>query len=248
MAPTSSRGIGAAASNGDHQFVLTASDSVGRMATNSVAIYPKAAAGPTTWASFYPFTNGAQDASNLYNGTLQGGASIATYPVRGKVLSLSGSGEYVSLPQGAGAAQTVSGWVRWYGGSEWQRIFDFGQNNTNYFFLYAADGSNLVQCSITTDINIYNQELESTIAFPINKWTYVSVVMDGREGILYLNGKAVAVNNSVNLLPSDIGGANNNFGKSQYSTDPYFYGLLSDFSLNSSPLPLNQLILPYSPQ
>lgn len=237
-------GIGAAASNGYYQFVLTASDSVGRMATNSVAIYPKAAAGPTTWASFYPFTNGAQDASNLYNGTLQGGASIATDPVRGKVLSLSGSGEYVSLPQGAGAAQTVSGWVRWYGGSEWQRIFDFGQNNTNYFFLTPADGSNLVQCSITTDINIYNQELESTTAFPINKWTYVSVVMDGREGILYLNGKAVAVNNSVNLLPSDIGGANNNFGKSQYSTDPYFYGLLSDFSLNSSPLPLNQLILP----
>jgi len=236
--------VGAGASNGYYQFVLSAIDGAGRSATNFANIYPVAAAGPANWASFYPFTSGAQDASNLYNGTLQGGASISTDPTRGKVLNLSGSGEYVSLPGGAGAAQTVSGWVKWYGGSQWERIFDFGQNDQDYFFLTPADSSNLAQCSITTDIPVYNQIIESPSAFPINKWTYVAVVMDGRQGILYLNGSAVAVNNSVNLLPSDIGVTQCYLGKSQYPTDPYFYGLMDFISLNSAPLTPAQLDAP----
>jgi arabinan endo-1,5-alpha-L-arabinosidase len=237
-------GAGAGSSNGYYQFVLSATDAAGRSATNFANIYPMAAAGPSNWASFYPFTNGAQDASNLYNGTLQGGASIVSDLVRGKVLGLSGSGEYVSLPGGVGTAQTFSGWVKWDGGSQWERVFDFGQNDQDYFFLTTADSSNLVQCSITSDVAIYNQEIESPSAFPVNKWTYLAVVMDGREGILYLNGNAVAVNNSVNLLPSDIGATQCYLGKSQYPADPYFYGLMDSISLNSSPLSLAQLNAP----
>ena len=234
---------GAGSANAYYQFVLVATDAMGRAATNSNNIYP-AGAGPTNWASFYPFKTGAQDASNLYNGTLEGGASIENTLPGGDVLNLSGSGQYVSLPAGAGAAQTVAGWVKWEGGSEWERVFDFGQNDQNYFFLTASDSSNLVQCSITTDTTVYNQEIESPSPLPVNQWTYVAVVMDGREGILYLNGSAVAVNNSVNLLPSDIGATQCYLGKSQYSSDPYFYGMMNSVSLNSSPVPLAQLIAP----
>jgi len=79
---------------------------------------------------------------------------------------------------------------------------------------------------------------------PTNIWTHVAVVMDGRQGILYLNGNAVAVNNSVNLLPSDVAGINCNFGKSQFSADPYFNWRLSAMKLNSTALPLSQIIAP----
>jgi hypothetical protein len=235
---------GSFAGNGYYQFVLTATDSAGRSATNFVDIYPSAEAASTNWASFYPFNSGAQDASNLYNGTLQGGASIESTLPRGNVLNLSGSGQYVSLPTGAGAAQTVSGWVKWQGGAEWQRIFDFGQNDQDYFFLTPADSSGLAQCSITTDIGVYNQTIESPSPFPVNQWTYVAVVMDGREGILYLNGSAVAVNNSVNLLPSDVAPTQCYLGKSQYPTDPYFDGMMDSVALNSTPLSAAQLIAP----
>ncbi|HZV35156.1 MAG TPA: LamG domain-containing protein, partial [Verrucomicrobiae bacterium] len=136
------------------------------------------------------------------------------------------------------------GWVKWYGGSEWSRIFDFGRNNQDYFFFTPADSSSYPQCSITTDIAIYNQQLESPVAFPINQWTHFAVVMDGRQGILYLNGSAVAVNNSVNLLPSDIGATQCYLGKSQYSSDPYFYGLMDSIALNASPLTSAQLLAP----
>src|SRR5262249_23734698 len=104
------------------------------------------------------------------------------------------------------------------------------------------DSSGSIQCAITTEISTYAQTIEATNAFPLDQWTHVAVVMDGREGILYINGKAIAVNDSVNLLPSDIGGSRNNFGKSQYTADPYFAGLMSDFWLDSDPLTPEQIL------
>jgi arabinan endo-1,5-alpha-L-arabinosidase len=236
---------GAAATNGFYRISLSAVDSLGRAATNSVTVYPLAAAGSAAWASFYPFTNGAQDAANLYNGTLRNGASITNDPVRGNVLTLRGTAnQYVSLPSGVGAAQTVSGWVYWSGGSPWQRVFDFGRNNNDFFFLTTSDAASLLQCAITPNLSVYNEVIESPAPMPINQWTHLAVVMDGRQGILYVNGNAVAVNNSVNLLPSDIGATNCNFGKSQFSADPYFNGRLSALRLNSAALSLAQLRAP----
>jgi hypothetical protein len=210
-----------------------------------VPIYPSAASASTAWASFYPFTSSAQDANTLYNGTLRNGASITHDPIRGKVLSLrSSANQYVSLPSGAGAAQTISGWVYWSAGGSWQRVFDFGQNNNQFFFLTTADASNRLQCAITPNLSVYNQVIESPAPMPINQWTHLAVTMDGRQGVLYVNGNAVAVNNSVNLLPSDVVGANCNFGKSQFAADPYFNGRLSDVRLNSAALSTSQLIGP----
>lgn len=233
---------GADASNGFYQFVLSATDIAGRTASNSVALFPAAAAAPTNWASFYPFNSGAQDASNHFNGTLVGGATILLDPSRGDTLNLSGSGQYVALPPGAANAQTISGWIYWRGGSPWQRIFDFGQNNNRWFFLTPLDGSGLAQCALTTDNAVYNRNFESPTRFPLNQWTHFAVVLDGRQGILYLNGVAVAVNNSVNLLPSDIAASNVWLGKSEFAADPYLNAELDSVALNSLPLSASQLL------
>jgi hypothetical protein len=238
---------GVSATNGFYEVLLAALDTAGRAATNTAAIYPQSAAAAANWASFYPFTSGAQDASNLYNGTLKNGASIVNDAARGNVVNLSGSSlaqQYVSLPAGAGAAQTLSGWVKWNGGASWQRVFDFNQNDNDFFYVTTSDESNLVQCAITPNLSVYDQVIESPAPLPTNQWTQLAVVMDGRQGILYLNGQAVAVNNSVNLLPSDLGATNCNFGKSAFSADPYFGGRLSAFRLNSSPLSLAAIVAP----
>jgi hypothetical protein len=52
------------------------------------------------------------------------------------------------------------------------------------------------------------------------------------------------VNNSVNLLPSDIASTNCNLGKSQFPNDPYFNGRLSSIRLNSTALSLSQILAP----
>lgn len=237
--------VGAAATNGFYQVTLVATDVAGRAATNAVNIYPAAAATPANWSSYYPFTSGAQDASNRFNGTFRNGASIVSDLVRGNVLGLQPSAsQYVNLPAGAGAAQTVSGWVKWNGGGDWQRIFDFGQNPGDFFFLTPSDGAGLPQCAITPQSDVYVQMLESPVTIPVGQWIHVAVVMDGREGILYLNGNAVAVNNSVNLLPSDLAPTNCYFGKSQFPADPKFNGRLSAMRLNSGAVPLARIIAP----
>ncbi len=236
---------GLPATNGFYQVQLAAVDILGRAATSSVSIYPQPATLSPGWSSFYPFTSGAQDASNSFNGTLENGASIVNDSVRGNVLNLLPlTSEYVNLPAGAGSAETVSGWLKWEGGNAWQRVFDFGQSTSDFFFLTAADNTGYPQCAITADAAIYNQVIESPVIIPANQWIPFAVVMNGREGILYLNGTAVAVNNSVNLLPSDLAPTKVNLGKSEFSADPYFNGRLSDVRLNSAAVPMAQLLAP----
>ena len=92
-----------------------------------------------------------------------------------------------------------------------------------------------MQCAITAQASNYTQVIEAP-PLPLNTWTHVAVALDGRQGILYVNGKAVAVNNSINLLPSDLGATKNYFGKSQFAADAYFNGQLDSVKINSRTL------------
>jgi arabinan endo-1,5-alpha-L-arabinosidase len=229
-------GTGSASTNGYYQVLLSALDGGGHRATNSVSIFPAPTSSSSAWASFYPFDSGAQDSSNIFNGTLLGGASIQTDSQQGAVLNLSGSSQYVNLPAGAGNAQTISGLFKWRGGGAWQRIFDFSRDTQHWLFLTPRDNLGTMQCAITADSPNYVRVVEAPVAFPLNQWNRFAVVLDGRQGILYLNGSAIAVNNSVNLLPSDVAPLNCWFGKSEFSADPYLNGMLDSFALNSAAL------------
>lgn len=227
---------GSASTNGYYQVLLAAVDGGGHGATNSVTIFPAPTSASSAWASFYPFDSGGQDSSNLFNGTLQGGATIQADSQQGNVLNLSGSSQYVNLPAGAGNAQTVSGWLKWRGGNAWQRIFDFGRDTQHWFFLTPRDNLGTMQCAITADSPNYVRVIEAPVAYPLSQWNRFAVVLDGRQGILYLNGSAIAVNNSVNLLPSDVAPVNCWFGRSEFVADPYLNGLIDSFALNSTAL------------
>jgi hypothetical protein len=52
------------------------------------------------------------------------------------------------------------------------------------------------------------------------------------------------VNNSINLLPSDIGATKNFFGKSQFPADAYFNGQLDSVKINSRTLSLTDITAP----
>ncbi len=235
---------GSSATNGSYRIQLIATDSSSRKSTNYADIFPAAASTSTDWSSYFPFTSNANDASNNFNGTLVGGAAIATDATRGNVLNLpGGSGQYVSFATGIGAARTFGGWVKWRGGNPWQRIFDFGQDTQRFFFLCPNTSGNVLQCAITAQASNYTQVIESA-PLPQNVWTHVAVVLDGRQGILYTHGQVAAVNNSINLLPSDIGGTKNYFGRSQFSADAYFNGQLDSVKINSRALSLADITAP----
>ncbi len=218
---------------GIYNVILTATDGA-HQGTFSVPL--RRADANSDWSSFYSFTIDARDESNRFNGVLIGGASIQTGTLQGSVLNLSSSGQYVSLDPGVSSAQTFSGWVNWRGGDSWQRIFDFGRDTNHWFILTPNDASGFVRCAIAPDGQLSAQAIATTTSFPLNTWTHVAVVLDGRQGILYLNGNAVAVNNSVNALPSDVPANQSSFGRSEYPANPYFDGELDSIFLSPKAL------------
>ena len=194
------------------------------------SITPEAAT--NNFVAYYPFHTDASDTLGVLEGLLQGGASIIADPARGNVLNLAGNGQFVSLPPAAGNSQTVAGWVKWNGGAPWQRVFDFGRGTSSYFFLTPRHGGGRMQAAITAEANAYVHTVEAP-ALPTNVWTRVAVLVNGLEAILVQDGRVVGVNNSVNLLPSDLAADQNYFGESQFPADATLSGRLSSFCLSS---------------
>jgi hypothetical protein len=230
---------GEEATNGFYCISLAATDTLGRGATNFVDIFPNPT--NTGWTAFYSFDNGATDSNGFFNGTLENGANTIADSIRGSVLSLNGVNQYVDLPPGIGAMRTFAAWVKWGGGNDWQRIFDFGVNDTSYAMLTAKANNGELRFEITPNGSAETRDLDSPNPLPTNVWTHVAVALDGWQAVMFVNGRAVAVNASVNLLPSDVAGGANYFGRSQFSGDPYFKGQMDSIQVSSQTLPIEQI-------
>lgn len=217
--------------SGALRLTLSAIDNAQRQTATVSTLVPGQA-----WRALYPFTTGGTDANDRFNGVLEGGATIEMDPLLGGVLSLNGDGQYLALPADVASLQTLAALVRWNGGPPRQRIFDLGRGTRARFSLTPKDSSGRIQCSITPDQFSYAHSIESDTPFPVGQWTHVAVTLDGRQGILYLNGKPVGVNNSVNLLPADLGVLTCWLGKSQSPADPFFNGQLDSVLLDSTAL------------
>jgi hypothetical protein len=230
---------GEEATNGFHHIILVATDTLGRAATNFVDIFPNPT--NTDWTAYYPFDNGAADANGFFDGSLQNSATTPSDSVRGPVLNLSGASQYISLPTNVGAMKTFSAWVKWNGGNAKQCIFDFGAGTTSYAMLTAKANNGKLRFEITPNGGGEVRDLDSPNPLLVNTWTHVAVMLDGRQAVMFVNGQAVAVNSSVNLLPSDVLGPANYLGRSQSSADPYFNGQMDSVQISSQTLPIEQI-------
>lgn len=145
-----------------------------------------------------------------------------------RALSLSGNG-YVQLPYEVADADelTVAAWVRWSGGSAWQRLFDFGNGTDQYLFLSPSNGSNM-------RFAIKNGGDEQTLNAPrleTNSWKHVAVTIGTTRTAIYVDGEEVASTAAVTLRPSDLRPTLNYVGRSQFNSDPYFRGSIDDLQI-----------------
>ena len=144
---------------------------------------------------------------------------------------LSGSNQYVDLPDALVQGCTNFTWASWINlGStaSWSRIFDSGTNTGTNMFLTPRAGGNTLRFAIRRN-NGAEQQISYGINFPLNQWRHVAVVLNGNTGRLYLNGTLVAQNTNVVLNPVDLGAITNVWlGRSQYTADPYLNGSLDD--------------------
>src|SRR5262249_40511663 len=78
--------------------------------------------------------------------------------------------------------------------------------------------------------------------FPVGTWTNVAVTLSGSTGTLYLNGTSVGTHNAMTLNPASLGITNNNYiGKSQFSSDNYFPGLIDEFKIYGRALSASEI-------
>lgn len=148
-----------------------------------------------------------------------------------------GDAQYAAVAQGwAGAYKdiTISAWVYNSGGSNWNRILDYGSNTDNYMMLCINPGS--VNNAVRFAVKVGGTEQTVTTAaglLPVGQWTYVAATLTGSTARIYINGELSVTSTSMTNDPITYGPSVNNWlGRSQWgSGDGYFNGKLDQLKI-----------------
>lgn len=127
---------------------------------------------------------------------------------------------------------TFAAWVWWNGGSNWQRIFDFGADTSNYLAMTPKAGASGGLRFMMR--NGGAEQVLNAAALTANVWTHVAVTVGGGTGKLFVNGVLVNTNNAMSIQPVSVGTKFNYLGRSQFPADPLFNGRLDDVRIVSS--------------
>ncbi len=189
----------------------------------------------------YLFVTNCWDTAGYYNNAMAVGAPAYTTGHIGQTaaISLDGANSYVQLPANIakGSAFTFAAWIYWNGGSNWQRIFDFGNDTSHYLFLTPSSGSGTLRFTINNGSG--EQIVERSGALASGSWQHVALTLNGSNAVLYVNGTPAASSASFSIAPSAFSPIRNYLGKSQFPADPLFNGKLdeveiADFAMTSA--------------
>jgi hypothetical protein len=196
--------------------------------------------------SLYSFEDNANNSYGSAAGGVVGTTAYSTGKL-GKAVDLNGTNSYVKLPATTPVATsnevTIATWVYWRGGSNWQRIFDFGNSTTQYVFLSPSSGSNTLRFAIK---NGGGEQLVETTKLSTNQWVHVAVTIGSNTAKLYVNGALKATNTAFTIKPSDFKPSVNYIGKSQVTADPLYNGLVDEFSVLDHVLTADEIQAMYS--
>lgn len=237
--------------SGTWYYVVSAQTSSGESANSTAAV----AATAIKLHTYLPFdetsgTSAADASGNGHTAVLTGGATFAAGKT-GNAVSLDGSTGYVSLPDSivADIADfTIAAWVYWNGnaGKSWTRIFDFGAGTGRYMFLTPKSSTGVMRFGIAVNGMHGERGINGNAALPTGQWAHVAVTLSAATATLYLNGAVIGSASDVIFTPWRLGPtAQNWIGRSQYTTDPYFSGLIDEFRIYGGAMPADQVVALY---
>ena len=192
----------------------------------------------------------AMDSVGTAHGTITGGMQAS-----GRV-TLSGTDQYVTLPNtilNGLSAVTLEVWVTWTGTTNWQRLFDFGENGEDtgeqgsfsanasssyFFFTPRAGSSDTPGCTGAGNTPLVSMtgsgpSMETCIlnapAFPSGA-AHVALTIDASVMRLFINGTPAGMATPPVSL-NGITASHNWLGRSQYAQDPEFQGSIDEFRI-----------------
>jgi hypothetical protein len=165
-----------------------------------------------------------------------------------------GFANYTTMPNGilSGISSnfTIELWVNWAGGSDFQRILDFGNGTDSYMYLTPSENSpnHYVQFGFKL---AGLPELKLTGGtVPLNTWTHIAVTIDYSSpstpvgnlfvgGVLVNSGPMYDGGSSTPYRPSDLGATTQDWlGRSQFSGspffDPFFNGIIDELRISNT--------------
>jgi len=171
----------------------------------------------------------------------------------GKVLSLSGEhNDYVIIPGDALTdmeSVSMSGWIFLRSNKINQRFFDFGKDADRHFSVapIGVTGQKGYHALITA--GRANTKAAVSAAIELNKWVYLTIVVDipSQSLTTYLDGKPVGKSNDIPKELIDVFGTSSGatkqlyIGKSLLSGDPNLDAMIRDFRIYRVPLTENQV-------
>ncbi|HMR48222.1 MAG TPA: Ig-like domain-containing protein [Arachnia sp.] len=156
---------------------------------------------------------------------LPGGASSST------------TAAYVSIPNGLFAdasAMTISAWVKWDGGADFQWLYNLGKNNTAAtFYTPSFQGDGRARSSIKPVNGSAEVGVSGTDKLPAGSWQNVTTTIDQSTITYYLNGVKVGSQPAVLDLDAVMHSPSNTvsgyLGKAFWTGHPFFDGAIDDF-------------------
>ncbi|GAA4306843.1 LamG-like jellyroll fold domain-containing protein [Aestuariibaculum suncheonense] len=186
--------------------------------------------GSHTLVAQYKFEDNLEDSSiNLNHSASFETVNYVDGHSGGKALSLNGMSNFFQLsPNVANYKEiTIAAWVYWKGGNSWQRIFDFGNSQSEYMFLTPSSGGGQLHFGIRAGSA---EQILTASALPTGEWVHVAVVLSDSKSSLYVNGTVVAESASITTRPIHFKPVLNYIGRSQWP-DPLLNGNIDDFRI-----------------
>ncbi|MET0242270.1 MAG: beta-L-arabinofuranosidase domain-containing protein [Flavitalea sp.] len=205
--------------------------------------------GETGMVARYLFNGDLKDWSrNNLHGQTNASNSIFVNDNRfGKVLSLSGGpNDFITLPTETLfdlESMSISGWIQLRSKQQGQKLFDFGEDEANRFFLAPSGLAGKDQLNATLASSKEKTPAATSTPVELNKWVHVVVVIDVSSKSLttYIDSKQAGEVKNIPIELNDIFGnqpAENKLyiGKSLNAGDPNLNALLYDFRIYRVPL------------
>jgi hypothetical protein len=177
---------------------------------------------------------------NLNHSASYGGISFVDGKVA-KAIVLNGTDAFLQLPANVANHQeiTIATWVYWNGTTTGQRIFDFGNSQTEY--MYLTPKATLAGLRFAIKNGDTEQKLNAS-SLPTGKWSHVAVTISASGASMYVNGALVATSNAITISPLNFKPILNYIGRSQFSY-PLFNGNIDDFRIYNYALSANEIAL-----